>query len=90
MEHTVLFSLIFCVPLLAFAQSGPPWETPKEKLELLAFHVSAGKSLQPDQWPGGARVAVLLSFDVDGQTWELMSGKHLRSPTCLKASTVRA
>jgi peptidoglycan/xylan/chitin deacetylase (PgdA/CDA1 family) len=75
MEHLFFFSLI---PLLAFAQSGPPWEMPEEELKERAFQVSAGKSLQPDKWPGGARVAVLLSFDVDGQTWELMSGETPR------------
>ena len=29
------------------------------------FHVSAGRRLRPASWPGGARVAVALSFDVD-------------------------
>ena len=32
--------------------------------------VRAGRDLTPDQWPGGARVAVLLSFDVDNETVE--------------------
>jgi len=30
--------------------------------------VRAGRDLTPDAWPGGARVAVLLSFDVDNET----------------------
>ncbi|MEE4280233.1 MAG: polysaccharide deacetylase [Halieaceae bacterium] len=30
--------------------------------------VRAGRDLTPEQWPGGARVAVLLSFDVDNET----------------------
>jgi peptidoglycan/xylan/chitin deacetylase (PgdA/CDA1 family) len=30
--------------------------------------VRAGRDLNPDEWPGGARVAVLLSFDVDNET----------------------
>jgi peptidoglycan/xylan/chitin deacetylase (PgdA/CDA1 family) len=30
--------------------------------------VRAGRSLAPKSWPGGARVAVLLSFDVDNET----------------------
>jgi len=30
--------------------------------------VRAGRNLNPPSWPGGARVAVLLSFDVDNET----------------------
>jgi len=30
--------------------------------------VRAGRDLTPESWPGGARVAVLLSFDVDNET----------------------
>ena len=30
--------------------------------------VRAGRDLNPDSWPGGARVAVLLSYDVDNET----------------------
>jgi peptidoglycan/xylan/chitin deacetylase (PgdA/CDA1 family) len=33
--------------------------------------VRAGRSLQPKQWPNGARVAVLLSFDADNETVSL-------------------
>ena len=51
------------------------WNMSEEQVKSLAFQVSAGRSLQPDGWPDGARVAVLLSFDVDAQTWELMSGE---------------
>jgi peptidoglycan/xylan/chitin deacetylase (PgdA/CDA1 family) len=37
--------------------------------------VRAGRSLQPESWPGGARVAVLLSFDVDNETIPLRFGE---------------
>jgi peptidoglycan/xylan/chitin deacetylase (PgdA/CDA1 family) len=37
--------------------------------------VRAGRSLQPKQWPGGARVAVLLSFDADNETVSLRFGE---------------
>jgi hypothetical protein len=30
--------------------------------------VRAGRDLNPESWPGGARVAVLFSFDVDNET----------------------
>jgi len=38
------------------------------------FHVSAGKRLKPSSWPGGAQVAVSLSFDVDNATATLSTG----------------
>ena len=38
------------------------------------FHVSAGRRLKPASWPGGARVAVGLSFDVDNATATLSTG----------------
>jgi peptidoglycan/xylan/chitin deacetylase (PgdA/CDA1 family) len=37
--------------------------------------VRAGRSLQPRSWPGGARVAVLLSFDADNETISLRFGE---------------
>src|SRR6476659_7562658 len=42
-----------------------------EELKKQMFHVSAGKRLKPPSWPGGARVAVSLSFDVDNATANL-------------------
>jgi peptidoglycan/xylan/chitin deacetylase (PgdA/CDA1 family) len=42
------------------------WSTDRVKQTI--GMIRAGKSLAPKQWPGGARVAVLLSFDVDNET----------------------
>ena len=39
-----------------------------EEIERIANRVRAGRSLNPERWPNGARVAVLLSFDVDNDT----------------------
>ena len=39
-----------------------------DEIKTIANRVRAGRSLQPDAWPNGARVAVLLSFDVDNDT----------------------
>ena len=39
-----------------------------DQIETIANRVRAGRNLQPDTWPNGARVAVLLSFDVDNDT----------------------
>jgi peptidoglycan-N-acetylglucosamine deacetylase len=38
------------------------------------FHVGAGRRLKPAEWPGGNRVAVALSFDVDNATMALSQG----------------
>src|SRR5580704_13342084 len=37
-------------------------------------HVYVGKRLRPKKWPNGARVAVALSFDIDGSTTPLSRG----------------
>ena len=50
------------------APPGPPWEWSEEDVRAAVGHVRAGRDLNPDSWPGGARVAVLLSFDVDNET----------------------
>jgi peptidoglycan/xylan/chitin deacetylase (PgdA/CDA1 family) len=45
-----------------------------EELRKQMFHVSAGRRLKPQSWPGGATVTVSLSFDVDNATATLASG----------------
>jgi len=56
--------------------SGQPeqkWTWSTERLEKAVGQVRAGRDLTPKTWPNGARVAVLLSFDVDNETiawWE--------------------
>ena len=52
----------------------PGWQMSEESLRALASEISAGRSLVPQSWHEDNRVAVLLSFDVDTQTWELMNG----------------
>ncbi len=47
---------------------------PLETLRDQMFHVSAGRRLRPPSWPGGARVAVGLSFDVDNASAALSTG----------------
>ena len=53
---------------LAQADTTPPWMWSMERVKQTIGMVRAGKSLAPKQWPGGARVAVMLSFDVDNET----------------------
>ena len=49
----------------------PAWEWSNDTIKSVVNAVRAGRSLQPKQWPDGARVAVLLSFDVDNETVSL-------------------
>ncbi|HSG49381.1 MAG TPA: polysaccharide deacetylase [Longimicrobiales bacterium] len=46
----------------------PPWEWSDQEVRAGVEQVRAGRDLTPASWPGGARVAVLLSFDVDNET----------------------
>jgi len=45
-----------------------PWNWSEEAVRSAVNQVRAGRDLNPDSWPGGARVAVLLSYDVDNET----------------------
>jgi peptidoglycan-N-acetylglucosamine deacetylase len=51
-----------------------PWQWPEPEWRRLVSRVRAGRSLRPAEWPGGARVAVALSFDSDHETNELREG----------------
>ncbi len=53
----------------------PGWRWTDAQVAEAVGAVRAGRSLQPDEWPGGARVAVLLSFDVDNETIALRYGE---------------
>ncbi|MGD2070946.1 MAG: polysaccharide deacetylase [Gemmatimonadota bacterium] len=52
----------------AVAQEIPPWNWSDQVVLSAVNQVRAGRDLNPTEWPGGARVAVLLSFDVDNET----------------------
>jgi peptidoglycan/xylan/chitin deacetylase (PgdA/CDA1 family) len=45
-----------------------PWNWSETFVRTAVNQVRAGRDLNPPVWPGGARVAVLLSFDVDNET----------------------
>jgi len=65
-------SMFAVLPTGVLAQDEPPsWEWTDERIEAEVNKVRAGRDLNPDAWPGGARVAVLLSFDVDNETIRL-------------------
>ena len=61
----------------ALAGSGPDasWRWPEERWQQAVNKIRAGRSLKPDIWPQGARVAVALSFDVDQETSTLRDGE---------------
>jgi peptidoglycan/xylan/chitin deacetylase (PgdA/CDA1 family) len=60
-------------PRSAGVKPGWQWTTDSEFQVVNA--VRAGRSLQPPRWPNSARVAVLLSFDVDNETVSLRFGE---------------
>lgn len=55
-------------PTATEKQEDQKWTWETERFEKAVNQVRAGKDLTPKSWPNGARVAVLLSFDVDNET----------------------
>ena len=55
---------------LSFDSEDPstPWDWSDEYVYEQVNHVRAGRYLNPESWPGWAKVAVLLSYDVDNET----------------------
>ncbi|MDT7804833.1 MAG: peptidoglycan-N-acetylglucosamine deacetylase, partial [Actinomycetota bacterium] len=54
-----------------------PWLWDEKTWRGHVEHVRAGRSLRPESWPGGAKVAVALSFDSDHETPALRDGDVL-------------
>ncbi len=54
-------------------QPGTRWTI--EEIKASVAPVRAGKRLMPKAWPNGAKVAVVLGFDVDNETWSLPDGR---------------
>ncbi|MFI6296545.1 polysaccharide deacetylase [Nonomuraea sp. NPDC050790] len=52
-----------------------PWQWDEQTWRGHVARVRAGRSLRPATWPGGARVAVALSFDADHETIPLRDGE---------------
>ena len=67
------------LPVSLAAQQPPPvWKWDYTDIQKTVKKVRAGRDLTPKAWPGGGRVAVALSFDLDSETGFLRSG--LTSP----------
>ena len=66
----------------AAPQEAPaPWTLSEAELRQIVGRARAGRDLTPPSWPGGARVAVGLSFDLDNETGSLRDSRH--SPSLL-------
>ncbi len=60
---------------LTFGQTKKPaWTLSETEVRSVVERVRAGRDLTPKSWPGGARVAVGLSFDFDNETIVLRDG----------------
>lgn len=68
-----LLTLTAWRPLAAQSDNAPTWQWSADRVEQTVNQVRAGRSLKPTSWPNGARVAVLLSFDVDNELLSLRS-----------------
>ena len=64
----VLVGLVLSLSGARAQDEQPSREWSDEKIEAVVNRVRAGRDLNPESWPGGGRVAVLLSFDVDNET----------------------
>jgi hypothetical protein len=64
------------------AQPGTKWT--EDQLRQAVAPARVGRKLTPKSWPGNARVAVCLSFDVDNESYLLARGET--SPTTLSAA----
>lgn len=65
----------------ASVEKREAWQWEEAEWRAAVDSVRAGRSLKPAAWPGGARVAVALSFDSDHETGVLRDGG--KSPAAL-------
>ena len=75
--------ILALIPAALFAQAQPVpqtatkpgWKWTMDSVSSVVNEVRAGRSLQPKSWPHAAKVAVLLSFDVDNETVPIRFGE---------------
>jgi peptidoglycan/xylan/chitin deacetylase (PgdA/CDA1 family) len=65
--------LVACLP--RSRAEPPPHTWSWEQIADAVHHVRAGRDLTPPAWPGNARVAVALSFDLDDESTSLRDGQ---------------
>jgi len=79
----VPIAMLAVIPSLLVAQAQPVpvttakpgWKWTMDSVRTVVNAVRAGRTLLSTTWPGGARVAVLLSFDVNNETVALRFGE---------------
>jgi peptidoglycan/xylan/chitin deacetylase (PgdA/CDA1 family) len=73
---------LFCSGSRPAARQGPPpiWQREYGDITALVNKVRAGRDLTPKKWPGGAKVAVALSFDFDAETLYLRANQLTPQP----------
>jgi len=83
MFRPAALAVVLATALTATGQQPetPPWTLTEPQIREIVGRVRAGRDLTPKTWPGGARVAVGLSFDFDNETGSLRDGRH--SPSLL-------
>jgi len=75
-----LFFVVVLAAAVAAQERPPAWKWSFPEIEDVVNKVRAGRDLTPKTWPGGARVAVALSFDMDAETGFLRSGQTSPQP----------
>jgi len=53
----------------------PPTKWTEEQIKQVAEPVRAGRSLTPKSWPGGNKVAVIMTWDLDNESYQIISGR---------------
>ncbi|MEZ5492936.1 MAG: polysaccharide deacetylase [Gammaproteobacteria bacterium] len=84
-QRVLVLGVLLCSATELMAQSSQnsdePWNWSDDFVFSQVNRVRAGRDLTPETWPGGARVAVLLSYDVDNETIQgLRSGEFSIGP----------
>ncbi|MBI3470276.1 MAG: polysaccharide deacetylase [Candidatus Solibacter usitatus] len=75
----IAVALLAGLPLAA-QPPAPVWKWDYPRIAATVDQVRAGRDLTPTSWPGGGRVAVALSFDMDAETGFLRSGSLTAQP----------
>jgi len=70
----VSFFLALGLAVAQESKSKSVWTWSWEEIQAEVNKVRAGRSLQPESWPNGGRVAVLLAFDLDNETDNMATG----------------
>ncbi len=81
--HPIL-AIFLCAHVIPAQDKQPGTRWTDEQLKQAVAPARVGRKLTPKSWPGNARVAVCLSFDVDNESYLLAAGQT--SPTTLSAA----